>query len=350
MVRALIPIAADEKVELLLVSDRPIDTSEFPVLGTVREIIAPGANSRLWSLFTFPKVCRREGADLAHVQYTVSPFLKVPVVTTIHDISFFIEPAWFEIKDRTLLRLSVPASIRRATKVIAVSETSRQEMIDILGVPPEKVVATPLGAPRLCSAPTPKRPNVLTPDSQPPAARRLPPTVLFVGGLQARKNWRTAIAAVASARGEWPELRLMITGRNRTEPQEFQQAIDQFHAKSWLDLPGGVSDQELAELYANAFCVIHPSLHEGFGLTPLEAFASGAPVIASNRGAIPEVVGDAAVLLDPDDVDSWARAILNFRDPATREGMIAKGRDRAQQFTWEKTAAKTMAVYKSACN
>lgn len=356
LIRELIPLAAHEKVELLLISDRPIDTSAFPVVGTVRVIIAPALNSRLWSLFTFPKVCKREGADLAHVQYTVSPYLKVPAVTTIHDISFFIEPAWFGFKDRTLLRLSVPASIKRAKKVIAVSETSRKEMIDILGVSPGKIIATPLGVPSFCqphsptSPPSPPHAPTLSP-SHPltPSLTSSPPSVLFVGGLQARKNWKTAIAAVAGARREWPELELTITGPSRVDQQALAATIEQFQAAAWLHRPGGVPQEQLAELYKTAFCAIHPSLHEGFGLTPLEGFACGVPVIASNRGAIPEVAGDAAVLLDPENPEAWTDAILSLRDPQLRAELVVKGRKRAAEFTWAKTATRTLQAYKAAC-
>jgi glycosyltransferase involved in cell wall biosynthesis len=271
--------------------------------------------------------------------------MRIPTVTTIHDISFFIDPSWFGWKDRTLLRLSVPASIRRAAKVIAVSETSRREMIDILGVDPGKVVATPLGVPSFC-----REPSQSSNTGEESRSREKPqhPYALFVGGLQARKNWRMAIEAVALAREQWPELTLTITGRSRVPAKELESVIAQRGAGSWLDLCGGVSAEALRSLYQHAFAVIHPSLHEGFGLTPLEAFACGTPVIASDRGAIPEVAGDAAILLSPDDPRGWADAILSLRNDDHRQRLIAKGLERAKQFDWGATAAGTLDVYKAA--
>jgi glycosyltransferase involved in cell wall biosynthesis len=258
--------------------------------------------------------------------------MTVPTVTTIHDISFFIEPKWFGWKDRTLLRVSIPASIRRAAKVLAVSETSRQEMIDVLHVTPDKIVATPLGVPSYCSR-----------AAQPQSSSN----VLFVGGLQARKNWRVAIEAVAIARRQWPDLTLTITGRSRVAEADLRGAIARWEAQEWLELTGGIPTDELVRRYQSAFVVIHPSLHEGFGLTPLEAFACGAPVIASDRGAIPEVAGDAAILLDPEDAGAWSDAILSLRMGDLRERLLDKGLARARKFTWAETASRTMDVYEA---
>lgn len=329
----MIPLASKLGHEIILASDRPI-TVDLPIEGRVRTILAPARSSRLWSLFTFPKVCKVESADVAHVQYTVSPWMTIPTVTTIHDVSFLIEPKWFGWKDRTLLRLSTPSSARRAAHVIAVSETSRQEIIQLLGVPPEKVTATLLAVPSFCiGAPAPLK-RIIEGSY-----------VLFVGGLSPRKNWRGALAAVAAARKDWPELRLVITGPKRIAKEELDLSIQEFDAREWLILPGGVPESDLPSLYAESVAVIHPSLHEGFGLTPLEAFACGTPVIASNRGALPEVVGSAGQLLDVDDTSRWAAAILGLRAPESREEWIRKGRERAADFSWTDTAQRTLQVY-----
>jgi glycosyltransferase involved in cell wall biosynthesis len=345
LVRELVLMSAAENIELVLIGMQPIPPTTLPPVGNVREIVAPAVHSRIWSLFTFPKVCAREGVHVAHVQYTISPRLLIPTVTTIHDVSFFIEPQWFSWKDRTLLRLSVPSTAKRAARVIAVSENSRSEIVEMLHLEPEKVVSTPLGVPSTCR---------LVPLSEGHAYARdtlglSEPYVLFVGGLQVRKNWRTAIEAVALARSKGAaDLQLVITGRVRVDRKDLEETIHVAGGKEWVHLVGGIPETELALLYGGALAVIHPSLHEGFGLTPLEAFACGAPVIASNRGAIPEVVGNAAILLEPTDPSLWADAILSMREDAVRNKYVAMGLERASHFNWAKTAKQTIEVYRAA--
>lgn len=341
LVRELVLASQSGEIEVILVGMQPIPPMTFPAVGNVREIVAQAIHSRFWSLFTFPKICAREGAHVAHVQYTISPMMRIPSVTTIHDVSFFIEPQWFSWKDRTLLRMSVPSSAKRAARVIAVSENSRSEIIDNLHVEPEKVVATPLGVPANCRQ-LPREDGRTYARSQYEIEE---PYLLFVGGLNVRKNWRMAIEAVALAREKSPSLQLVITGRLGVDGTEFAAATA---GKDWVHRVGGVPEEDLALLYSGALAVIHPSLHEGFGLTPLEAFACGTPVIASDRGAIPEVAGDAAILLDPAEARPWADAILTMQDEAVRNKYVAMGLERASHFSWAKTAKQTIDVYRAA--
>ncbi|AIE86386.1 glycosyltransferase family 4 protein [Fimbriimonas ginsengisoli] len=330
--------------ELLLVTDRPIASGVLPPGLPVREVVVKAPSSRLWSLFHFPRACRRLGADLAHMQYTVSPLFRIPTATTIHDVSFFIDPSWFGMKDRVLLQASVPASARRAGVVITVSETCRQESIRYLHVPAEKVVSTPLGMPSYI-APVDREAAIAH------VRGRLgfdSPFVLAVGVLQPRKNWRLVMRSVAMARQLGSDLQLVIVGRTRDDGEEIDREIESLNGRDWIHLAGGVPDEEISYYYSAAEALIHPSYHEGFGLTPLEAFGCGLPVIASDRGAIPEVTGDAAILLPPTEPEPWARAIIEVTTTDRGTELRSEGRVRASRFTWASTARKTRDAYRLA--
>lgn len=307
-------------VQILLASNVELPADEIPKNAEV--VVRPGGG-RAFSLFELPK--RARGADVVHVQYTVSPLFKAPVVTTVHDVSFLIEPSWFGLKDRLLLRLTVPASCRRAARVLAVSETCRAEILERIPLDPEKVVATPEAAPtRLLG---------LKPGS-PPLER---PYALLVGGASPRKNLRGAVATVREARKTLPDLQLLVTGR-----------LDEKLPEPWVVAPGPLEESALAAAYRGAHALLHPSYHEGFGLTILEAMALGCPVVASDRGAIPEVAGAAAILADPDDHAALARGLVRLYDPSFRSEMVQKGHARALEFTWDETAARTVEAYRAA--
>ena len=322
----VLALSQDPSLELILVSNVSLDPADVP---SGAEVVVASSPSRWFSLAVLPRIARERGADVAHVQYTVSPFFRVPVVTTIHDVSFFIEPSWFTTKDRVILQRTVPAACRRAARVLAVSETCREEILAYVDVPPEKVVVTLEG--------TPNRLLGVVPDGEALQTIVQGPYALLVGGASPRKNLRGAIEAVRIARKALPDLVLLVTGRLPESP-----------AEPWIVAPGPLDEPTLAAAYRNAHALLHPSLHEGFGLTLLEAMALGCPVVASDRGAIPEVVDDAALLDDPKDATGMAEALVRLLNPVEREALIERGRRRAEGFTWTATAAATVAAYHAA--
>lgn len=288
----------------------------------------PARSTRWWSLVSFPRAARRLGCGLAHMQYTVSPLFRIPTVTTVHDVSYFIEPGWFSRRDAFLLRRSVPASCRRVSAVIAVSESDKAELERYAGVDPTKVVVAPNGVS-----------SFIHPIEHPKAPER--PYALMVGGLSPRKNWPLAFRAMGATSG----LDLVVTGKMRDDLAAIETLRTEV-GDARIHLAGPVSEEDLNALYQGAECLIHPSWHEGFGLTVLEAFGAGIPVVASNRGAIPEVAGDAAILLDPSaPPEVWATGIERARGQE-RPRLIAKGRERAKRFTWEESARIVAGVYR----
>jgi glycosyltransferase involved in cell wall biosynthesis len=320
-------LAQRAEVELLLISNSEITAREVPQ--NSRAIVQP-ANGRWFSYAVLPEIARREGADVAHVQYTVSPRFRTPVVTMVHDVSFFIEPKWFGLKNRFLLQRTVPAACRRAARVVVPSETCREELLSFIDIDPEKVAVTLEG--------TPNRLLGVAPDES--FLRQLmgdAPYALLVGGASPRKNLTSALAAIREARKSIPDLRLLVTGSLSSKP-----------AEDWVVTPGPLSEPALAAAYHGAHSLLHPSLHEGFGLTILEAMALGCPVIASNRGAIPEVAGDDALLYDPYDAIGMAGALVQLFNPGLRDRMIEQGKNRSNHYSWCETAMETEKTYRQA--
>lgn len=328
---------------LVLFSMRPIPPATLPESPLYEPVVLPARSERFWSLWRFPRAAWACRCDLAHTQYTISPLFRIPVVTTIHDVSFLINPRWFPLKDRLLLRLTIPASCRRAARVLTVSETSRRDIIRLLRLSPEKVVATPNGLPEGFYPIERERAQAWVRQHY----GIEPPFLLAVGVLQPRKNWLLAIQAVAYAR-EWSglPLKLVLTGKAGWAKRELEWAKRTLVQGDWLIETGYVPDAHLVWLYNAAEIFLYPSFYEGFGLPPLEAMACGAPVIASNGGALPEVVGDGGILLPPDQPAQWAHAILILlQNKPYKQGVRQRALQRAQRFSWQDTAQKTWRAY-----
>jgi len=317
-------------LDLLLFSnaERPAEIPE-----SMRWVRVEARSGRWWSLFAFPNAAMGEGADVIHTQYNLSPLVKKGGVTTIHDVSFFIGPDWFRPKDRWLLQRGVPRSAKQAARVITVSETSRGEIERYIPDAKGKVAVTPLACPDSV---------VAVPREE--AARHLAqelgltsPFLLSVGTLWPRKNARLAIEAASLLDPALPH-KLVLTGKaGWGELGESDRVVR----------TGFVSEHSLNCLYSAAELYVCPSLHEGFGLPVLEAFRCGCPVVCSTGGALPEVAGDAAMIVPGWDPREWADAIQGLlADSGKMASMRELGRRREREFSWEATARLTAAVYR----
>ncbi|MCL6532240.1 MAG: glycosyltransferase family 4 protein [Armatimonadetes bacterium] len=346
LLKALIRQLEGSAHRLVLFSARPLPPEALPPSPVWESVVIPARSERWWSLWHFPRAAQRYGCHVAHMQYTVSPLFRIPAITTVHDISFLIAPEWFGWKDRWLLRLTVPPSCRRAARVLTVSETSREDMIRYLHLPPDKVVATPNGVPE-GFYPIPK-------DEAQAWVRQQygiePPFALAVGVLQPRKNWGLAIRAVAYYREQSGNpLKLVLTGKPGWAEASVKALCAELEAESWVHFTGYVPDEHLVWLYNASEMLLYPSFYEGFGLPPLEAMACGVPVIASNGGALPEVVGSGGILLPPTEYGMWAYAIQTLMEnEAVRAQIRERALQQAQRFRWETTAERTWAVYEQA--
>jgi glycosyltransferase involved in cell wall biosynthesis len=291
---------------------------------------------------------RRNRVDVLHVQFTAPPFSPCPVVVSIHDLSFEHLPQTFKRRSRMQLRMTVRRSARNAAQVIALSEHARTDLINTYNLRPEKVNVVPLAAPT-AFAPV-RDDNELQRVRQTYGIDR--DYILSVGSIQPRKNLRRLIEAYSILRHEQSEGKLpqlVLVGKNAWLYDETLRSLKDRDVGASIILTGYVPESDLPALYSGALCFIYPSYFEGFGLPPLEAMKCGAPVIVGNETSLPEVVGDAALMIDPFDVSAIAAAIQKvITDSDFRLELRVKGLQRAKQFDWKETARQTLAVYEKA--
>jgi glycosyltransferase involved in cell wall biosynthesis len=299
----------------------------------------------------FGNACRRERAALAHIPYFASPlFPPTRTIVTIHDLIPLILPLY---RGSILVRLYtqlVASGARRADAVIADSECSKRDIVNRLGIDASRVHAVYLAADA--------RYRPMEDVAQVEAIRRkyaLPEKhLLYLGGFDQRKNVRVIIEAFALLSEFYQAgYRLALAGVSLGQDSEFfpdprRIARGVGLADDAIRYIGGVMEEDKPALYAGATAFVFPSLYEGFGLPPLEAMACGTPVISSNATSLPEIVGDAALQVDPRSPLAWAeslRAVLS--DDARRAEMRERGLAQAQKFSWTRAAEETLAVYHS---
>jgi glycosyltransferase involved in cell wall biosynthesis len=313
-------------------------TAGLPNVGTLRVVTPAHFRSEPWTL---PIELLRARADLFHATDFVAPLPSpTPTVVTIHDLTFLRRP---ELVTPQAARYyaRVPRSVRRARAVIAVSSATAHDVVTMLGVPKDRVHVVPLAADAAF------RP--LDDQGLLRAARdryRLPERfVLFVGTREPRKNLGALLDACAGIREAGEPLPLVLVGEEGWLADDLERRV---RGQEHVRVLGPVAADDLVAIYNLATVVALPSLDEGFGLPVVESMACGTPVVCSDRGALPEVAGDAALLVDPDDVDGIAAALISvMHDEALRERMRQRGLARSATFGWDRTAEETAAVYRS---
>ncbi len=289
---------------------------------------------------------RRHPVDVLHVQYTAPPFVPCPVVCTIHDLSFEHLPHTFKRRSWLQLRLTVRHTAKRAAHILTLSEFSRSDISETYKIPAERITVTPAAPPAHFGPAT---------EAELQRVRRTYAIegdyLLAVGSIQPRKNLARLMVAYSDLRRRRPEAKLpklVLVGKCAWLYNETVRTISELELGKSVVLTGYVPETDLPALYSGALCFVYPSFFEGFGLPPLEAMKCGAPVIAGNRTSLPEVVGDAALSVDPFDIAALSNAIERIVDDADlRASLQAKGFQRAAEFDWHETARKTLAVYES---
>jgi glycosyltransferase involved in cell wall biosynthesis len=289
---------------------------------------------------------RRRPVDVLHVQFTAPPFCPAPVVATIHDLAFEHLPETFTRRGSLQLKLTVRRTAHRAARIATVSEYSRQDLLRTYRLPPEKVAVTYNGIESHFTT-KPSSANEAEEVSRRFGIER--GFLLAVGSLQPRKNLVRLIRAYAGLRAGHADFthQLVIVGRKLWLTDEiFAEVKRQQWAKD-LILTDYVADEDLPRLYRAATAFVYPSLFEGFGLPPVEAMACGTPVVTSNTSSLPEVTGEAALLIDPHSEEDLTRALLSIvRDDALRAKLRAAGIEQAKKFTWREAAEKTLRLYR----
>ena len=299
-----------------------------------------------WEQVVQPFALRKERVDLLHALAFVTPLLSpCPAVVTIYDLSFLLYPESFKRFKRFYLGLFTRLSARRARRIIAISESTKRDVVRLLGVPPEKVEVI------YCGIDEAFRPLAEDRVAAFRSKHGLPERfILFVGTIEPRKNVTRLIEAFATLRPcDFANLKLVIGGAKGWFYQDVFARVEELGLEGQVMFPGYIPVSELPLWYNAAELFVYPSLYEGFGLPPLEAMACGTPVVTANTSSLPEVVGEAGLTVDPLDVAGLAEAMRRvLGDEALRQEMRKRGLQRAKGFSWTKTAQETVQVYRRA--
>jgi glycosyltransferase involved in cell wall biosynthesis len=311
-------------------------------LGDRLEVLRPkhplrGSLGHLWEQVYLPLA---NGSGLLWSPNDTGPLSVARQVCTVHDLIPLDHPEWFNPRFVALYRCLMPRLMARLQHVIAISQFTKQRLIDLFKLDPAKITVVPNGVDQsFCPAP---------PDRIRQVRHALglgdKPYVLCVSSFEPRKNLKGLLAAwavlPASIRNEF---QLVLSGARGSSKVFGDAGVGE--PPPGTVFTGYVAQEDLPALYSGAEIFAYPSLYEGFGLPPLEAMASGVPVLTSNTSSIPEVVADAGVLVDPTDIDSIQEGLSRLMtDEQLRKGLSARGRERAQQMSWDRTADETWRV------
>ena len=335
----------DRNTEYVLLTPR-VDLDVAAQLGpNFRSVLEPSPNYSLREQIHVPWVLRRERPDVFHAPHYVLP-AAVPCrsVVTIHDCIHLMFPQYLPNKAAyAYARASMWTAVKRSNRILTVSQASKRDILHFFNVAPEKIVVA-YNAIDDHFWLTPPDEEVARVKERYQLDHQF---VLYVGNIKPHKNLVRLIEAFAALRrGGHDELKLLIIGDEISKLPALRRAVHRHQLHKHVRFLGYVSDGTLRILYRLASVFVFPSLYEGFGLPPLEAMASGTPVVTSNQSSLPEVAGDAAVLVDPYDVTSiedGMRRVLT--DAALAADLRRRGPERAREFSWARSVEKTRQVY-----
>lgn len=342
--RLLEQLAARSDIEVTILEAWPRESSRIVTSRALRT-----AGNLLWTHLALPRITQRFEFDVLHSPAFVAPVsCSCPTVITVHDVTFLHNPAHFSGWWVNYLRLSMPKALNSAAAIICGSEHSKREIVRAYSLPETKVHVVQYGVDhqRFSTAAALDR-------TWARAVGIEMPYVLHVGVFSERKNIPGLLRAVATLRdqGKFRGYQLILAGKEApgvVGGRSIDETIQKFNLHDLVLKVGHVPDDKLAGLYAGAALLVMPSMHEGFGFPVLEAMATGTPVITSNVSSLPEVAGDAALLVAPGDTQALAESIHSvLEDDVLRESLRARGLAQAQRFTWERTAEGTVAVYRA---
>jgi glycosyltransferase involved in cell wall biosynthesis len=310
-----------------------------------RTVLEPSPNYSLREQIRVPWLLRRVQPDVYHAPHYVLPAgVNCRSVVTIHDCIHLMFPQYLPSKAAyAYARASLWAAARRSDCILTVSEASKRDILHFFNVPPEKIVVVYNAIDEHFWV-TPLEEDVERVRERYQLEHQF---VLYVGNIKPHKNLVRLIDAFADLRKcGFDEVKLLIIGDEISKLPALRRAVHRHKLHKHVRFLGYVSDQTLAILYRLAAAFVFPSLYEGFGLPPLEAMASGTPVVTSNISSLPEVAGGAAVLVDPYDVDSIADGLRRvLADPALAAELRRRGLERAREFSWARSVEKTRQVY-----
>jgi alpha-1,3-rhamnosyl/mannosyltransferase len=331
--------------------NREVRTTPLPGVEGIKKFIKravpnPYMVARFLQQRQFSRGVRQHGIRLYHEPNFLAYRFNGPAVVTVHDLSWIRHPETHPAERVSVMNKLMPRVVKDAAHIVVDSEFVRGEVLSHYGVAPERVTTVLLG---------------VAPSFRPMGAAECAPVLsaqglrhgeyqLAVGTLEPRKNLATVIAAFSqlpqALRQRYP---LVIVGMNGWGMDRFPDALRQLISRGEVKLTGYVPQQDLPMLYAGARLFVYPSIYEGFGLPPLEAMACGVPVIVSRRASLPEVVGDAGILVEAMDDAHICRQMQSLLEDDARHGELSRaGLAQASRFTWRQCALETLAVYRKA--
>ena len=335
----------DQANEYVLLCHEP-DMGVAATLGpNFRAVLERARNYSVVEQVHVPWVLMREKPDVYHAPHYVLPVaVRCRSVVTIHDCIHLMFPQYLPNRAaHAYARGAMWSAARRSDRILTVSEASKRDILHFFNVPPEKIAVVYNAIDeRFWIEPHEEEVERVRERFQ--LHQRF---VLYVGGIKPHKNLVRLIEAFAELRkGEFEELKLLIIGDEISKLPALRRAVHSHKLHKHVRFLGFLPDETLAALYRLAAVFVFPSLYEGFGLPPLEAMASGTPVVTSNVSSLPEVTGDAAVLVDPHDARSIEHGIRRvLTDPALAAEMRQRGLMRAREFSWERSVRRTLEVY-----
>jgi glycosyltransferase involved in cell wall biosynthesis len=301
-------------------------------------VVPPG---RAWLRWRLPRALRADRVSVMHFPATVlPPFLPCPSVVTVYDLAFEFFPESYDPADLRMQLRGARKGIRRARSILAISQATADDIVRLYHRDPADITVTPLGAEE----------RFLNVKSQPPPPGWPDSYILYVGRLTPRKNIESLLEAYAMARARGVSDPLMVVGGGVPDyVSSLRMKALGFNVIEDVVFAGYLPDALLPAVYANARALACLSLYEGFGLPVIEAMACGVPVVASSTSSFPEIVGDAGILVDPQDVSAQAEALVDIcTDDARSRELSTKARERARLFSWNEVARSTLNAYVAA--
>nr|WP_300182945.1 glycosyltransferase family 1 protein [uncultured Agathobaculum sp.] len=306
---------------------------EMPIL--VNSLFPYGVYRRIWNAIPLPyDRLFRPKADLnVFFNYIVPPSIEGKTMTTIHDMTYLRFPETMDRRNLKRLQDGIEYSVARSAHIVTDSEFSKQEIMQLLNIPLEKISVVP-GAPSLTD-------RFVDFSEMADKYHIDKPYILYVGTIEPRKNLVRLMQAFAALKKNGFPHQLVLAGGKGWENEDIYQTADRLFHYGEIVFTGYISDAEKNTLYQNAEAFVFPSLYEGFGIPPLEAMHFGCPVVCANAASLPEVVGDAAQLVDPMEVDSIAEGMLRvLADEPYRMKLVQSGYAQAKKFNWDDSANK----------
>ena len=298
----------------------------------------------VWHLYSAIKLRQIENIDLVHNPSHASVFIrfKQKYICTVHDLTPLLFPEHHVLGRPLIFRMMFLTTLKNADGIIADSESTRKDILKYINIPQGKITVIYPGVDYERYKPLSKKEVQVINEKY---AFEFP-YILYIGTLEPRKNIPFLIEAFHAIKKTGIKHKLVIVGRKGWKYKEIFEIVERLGLQKDIIFTGYVPAEDLPKFYNAADLFVYPSLYEGFGLPPLEAMACGTPVITSNTSSLPEVVGDAGIMVGPYDVSKLADAMLKvLKDEGLRQDMIGRGLERAKLFSWEKTARETLRVY-----